>query len=191
MRENKPKRRTLLRDLLLLPAGFGIVHLAVTFFAMSDSRASAYARLSNGLAVNKMMVLGAIQPNAQPLPFWGAGALYALCRFDAKQGPVDVSVTLAGLGWTLGIYNQDGTAAYFAAGNTNKADSITITILPGTDKFLGLTPQALGKQTAAEPRATVSAQKGLIVVRAPDKGAAYTTETVQALALAACTQRAY
>ncbi|MEQ1651275.1 MAG: hypothetical protein ABL897_02175 [Hyphomicrobium sp.] len=174
------------RYLLLLPVAAGIVHLVATFLAMSDTRAAAYERLSSVLPINAMKILPAVKPGQQPLPFLGADAHYAMCRFSSKQGPVDVKALLPDRGWSLGVYNRDGSTAYFASGATGKPISVALTLLPGDDRFLGLSPQALGKPPTTVAQLTISAKAGLIVVRAPDRGAAYRADDEAILAKASC-----
>ncbi|NOT71327.1 MAG: hypothetical protein HOP09_08645 [Hyphomicrobium sp.] len=174
------------RYLLLLPVAAGIVHLIATFLAMNDTRASAYQKLSAVLPANTMKVLPPVKPGQQPLPFLGADAHYAMCSFSSKQGPVDVNALLPDRGWSLGVYNPDGSTVYFASGATGKPITVALTILPGDDRFLGLTPQALGKPAATAAQLTLNARRGLIVVRAPDRGAAYRQGDEAILAKAKC-----
>jgi hypothetical protein len=179
------------RYLLLLPVAAAIVHLIATFMAMSDTRNSAYKRLAQTLPLNAMKVLAPVAPGQQPLPFLGADARYAICRFSARQGPVTVKATLPDLGWTLGVYDSDGSTAYFAAGATGHATSVAVTLLPGDDRFLGLSPQALGKSAGAAPQLTVTAKDGLIVVRAPNRGASLRQGDEVMLAKANCSARSF
>ena len=106
------------RYLLLLPVAAAIVHLIATFMAMSDTRNSAYQRLSAALPLNTMKLLPAVVPGQQSLPFLSPDARYAMCRYSSAKGPIDVKAVLPDLGWTLGVYSVDGTTAYFAAGAT-------------------------------------------------------------------------
>lgn len=179
------------RNVMLVIVGAAVVHLATVFLAMNNLGASAYTRLEAGLAPNKMTVLDPVTPGHQPLQFLGADARYAMCRFDSRQGPIDVSAYLADAGWTLGIYHPDGTSAYFATTQPGKPAVVTLTIVPSPDRFLGVTVQALGKAVNGDPPETVPATSGLIVVRAPQKGSAYIGTAEQGLAKAKCTQRAY
>ena len=178
-----------LRYLLLLPVAAGIVHLIATFMAMADIRGSAYSRLSPALPLNVMQVLQPIGADHQPLPFLSADARYAMCRFSASQGPVDVTALLPDRGWTLGVYNPDGTTAYFAAGSANRATMVSVTLVAGDDRFVGLSPQALGKAADTAPKLSVAAREGLIVVRAPDRGQAFREQDQMVLAKSVCTGR--
>ena len=179
------------RYLLLLPVAIAIVHLVTTFLAMSDTRGSAYQRLSGVLPSNAMKLLPAVAAGQQPLPFLGADARYAMCRFSSRQGPVTVKAVLPDRGWTLGVYNPDGSTAYFAAGATGHPATVALSLIPGDDRFLGLSPQALGKPPTANPQVSVTARDGLIVVRAPDRGASYRQIDDDQLAKASCSGQTF
>jgi hypothetical protein len=173
------------RYLLLLPVAAGIVHLIATFMAMSDTRNSAYAQLAQ-LPLNVMKVQPPVTAGHQLLPFLAPDARYAICRFSARKGPVDVKAVLPGNGWTLGVYYPDGSTGYFAAGATGRPTQVAITLVPGDDRFLGLSPQALGKPAGAQPQVSVIAKDGLVVVRAPDRGASNLPGDEAILAKAVC-----
>lgn len=177
------------RNLLLIAVATAIVHLVVTFMATSDTRGSAYHRLAGALPLNTMQVLQPIAPDHQPLPFLSPEARYAMCSFSSAKGPVQVRAILPDRGWTLGIYNPDGSTAYFAAGAIGRPINVSITILAGDDRFVGLSPTTVG--ATASPDITVAAREGLIVVRAPDRGRAYQKVNEELLAKATCAPRSY
>jgi hypothetical protein len=179
------------RYLLLLPVAAGIVHLLATFIAMSDTRNGAYKRLQSAMPNNSMKILQPITPDHQPLPFLSPDARYAICRFSSRAGPVEVKAVLPDRGWTLGVYHPDGTTAYFAAGSAKGVSAIALTLIAGDDRFMGLSPQALGKQGSTIPGLTVTARDGLIVVRAPDRGAAYRQSDEEILAKASCAAQSF
>ena len=179
------------RYLLLMPVAAAIVHICATFIAMSDTRGSAYKRLAASLPLNTMRLLPPIAAGQQPLPFLSPDARYAICRYSSRQGPVNVKALLPDLGWTLGIYNADGSTAYFAAGSAAHPTTVALTLLPGDDRFLGLSPQALGKPAGANPQVAITAKDGLIVVRAPDRGAATRASEEAIVAKATCSAQAF
>lgn len=179
------------RYLLLVPVAAAIVHIIATFLAMSDTRGSAFKRLGAVLPTNAMKLLPPIAPGQQPLPFMSADARYAICRFTSREGPVSVKAVLPGLGWTLGVYNTDGSTVYFAAGATAHPTNIVLSLLPGDDRFLGLSPQALGKPATVNPELSLTARDGLVVVRAPDRGEALRQSDEAGLAKASCAARPF
>jgi hypothetical protein len=180
------------RYLLLLPVATAVVHLIVTFMAMNDTRGSAFALLAGTLPLNTMTLLPPIAPGQQPLPFLSTDARYSICRFSTVKGPMSVSAVLPDLGWSIGIYNPDGSTAYFATAPAGRPTQIALKIVPGDDRFLGVPPNLPGKAAIPDvPQLIVSAQKGLIVVRAPDKGAPYRQNSEAILSKAACVAQTF
>jgi uncharacterized membrane protein len=163
----------------------GIVHLAVTFLSVNDARGSAYLRLARALPVNKMTIAGAVRPQHQLLPFLAPDARYAFCPFETTDTTMRVRALLPDLGWTIGIYAPDGTNLYFAAASADRETTIDLSIVPADDRFLGLAPA--GAAAGNDPQQAIAAEKGLIVVRAPDKGEPYRSDEQAVLAKASCT----
>jgi uncharacterized membrane protein len=164
----------------------GIVHIVVTFLAVNDSRGSAYSRLARALPKNKMTIAGAITPQHQLLPFLAPDARYAFCPFETVDATMRVRAQLPDLGWTIGIYAPDGTNLYFAAASADRETTIDLSIVPSDDRFLGLPPSGATQQSI-DAQQTIAAAKGLIVVRAPDKGEPYRADEQAILAKASCT----
>ena len=187
----EPIRLFTLRFLAILFCLAGTAHIVSVLAAMRDTSRSAYARLEPALPANTMTIMPAVQPGSQFLPFMSADARYALCHFDSRKGPVAVTAELLDLGWTIAVFNKDGSSAYFAAAPAGRATRVSLTIVPGDDRFMGLSPEAQGKISAAEAPLTVTAKEGLVVVRAPDKGLSYAGEAEAGLARAACAPASY
>lgn len=168
----------------------GIVHLIATFLAVNDARGSAYSRLARSLPQNKMVITEPIAPNRQPLPFLAPDARFAFCLFDTTDTPMRVRALLPDLGWTIGIYAPDGQNLYFAAASAERETTVDLSIVPADDRFLGL-PQAIALPGSVPPpidvQNSIAAHKGLIVVRAPDKGDPYRADEQAVLAKASCT----
>ncbi|HET6390774.1 hypothetical protein [Hyphomicrobium sp.] len=167
----------------------GIVHIGATFLTVNDTRASAYARLAHSLPQNTMVITDPIAPNHQPLPFLAPDARFAFCLFDTTDTPIRVRALLPDLGWTIGIYAPDGQNLYFAAASAERETTIDLSIVPADDRFLGL-PQAVALPGSTLPpidhQNSIAAQKGLVVVRAPDKGEPYRGDEKAVLAKASC-----
>jgi hypothetical protein len=171
------------RLLMIFVLVAGIVHIALTFLAVNDKRGSAYARLSHAYAKNKMTIADAVAPNHQPLPFLAPDARYAFCPFETANGTLRVQALLPDLGWTVGVYAPDGTNLYFAAASGDRETMIDLSIIPSDDRFLGLPTTS---DTGVDPQQRIAAGKGLIVVRAPDKGEPYRADELAALSKASC-----
>ncbi|RUO99190.1 hypothetical protein [Hyphomicrobium sp.] len=160
----------------------GIVHLVATFLAVNDTRRSAYSRLTQEYPANTMTIADAVAPQHQPLPFMAPDARYAFCPFETKNGTMRVRALLPDLGWTVGVYSPDGTNLYFAAASADRETTIDLSIVPSDDRFMGLPATSAG----VDPQQTIAAAKGLIVVRAPDKGEPYRSDELVALSKASC-----
>lgn len=172
------------RLLLIFFLVAGIVHLVATFLAVNDARGSAYTRLARAFPKNKMTIADAVAPRHEPLPFLAPDARYAFCPFETVDGTMRVRALLPDLGWTIGVYSPDGTNLYFAAASADRETTIDLSIVPSDDRFLGL-PNT-DATANIDPQQTIAAAKGLVVVRAPDKGEPYRADELTALAKASC-----
>lgn len=181
-----PIRLFSLRFVAILVCLTGIAHIVSTFASMRDTSRSAHSRLTPALTANTMTIMPPVTPATQFLPFLSSDARYSVCRFDARQAAVSVNAELLDRGWTVGVYNSDGSSAYFSAAPAGRITHIALTIVAGDDRFMGLTPEARGKITSAEAPLTVTAKEGLVVVRAPDKGLAYAAQTAADLSRSTC-----
>jgi uncharacterized membrane protein len=162
----------------------GIVHLIVTFLAVNDARGSAYTRLAGAFPKNQMTIADPVSPQRQPLPFLGPDARYAFCPFETADATMRVRALLPDLGWTVGVYAPDGTNLYFAAASADTETVIDLSIVASDDRFQGLPVR--GARANADPQQTIAAVKGLIVVRAPDKGEPYRADEIADLSKASC-----
>lgn len=164
----------------------GILHILTTFAAPSLATATAYDRLAIALPPNAMRVLPPITAGDQPLPFLAPDGRYAMCRFDARHGSVSVKAGLPGPGWSLALYNSDGTNFYTAVSPPGRRIEVSLLLTPGEDRFQGLTPEARGERRVADTTLTITADKGLAVIEAPDQGAAYAARNLEELKRAQC-----
>jgi uncharacterized membrane protein len=178
--------------IIAAPVAAGILHICATLAAPYLTAASAYSRLAPALPVNRMQLLNASSPGAEPLPFLSPDARYAMCRFDTSGGPVTVSSTLPpDIGWTLTVMNPQGDNIYAAASVPTRPTPIQLALVPSEEAFLGVTPEARGIARDAQQPAAVAATRGIIVVRGPDKGFAYQRHVEAILKDARCTARAF
>jgi uncharacterized membrane protein len=173
------------RLILIFVLVAAIVHVVKTFLAVNDQRNAAYARLEHELPHNTMTIANPVTPQHQILPFLAPDARYAFCPFETGNSPLRVRAFHPDLGWTIGIYAPDGTGIYFAAASADRETTIDLTIIPSDDRFLGLPDQTPGRP-GSDNGQTIAAPKGLIVVRAPDKGSPYRSEENAILAQASC-----
>jgi uncharacterized membrane protein len=165
-----------------------IAHIVATFLAVSNQSGTAYARLANVLPQNTMTISDPVSPHHEPLAYLAPDARYAFCPFNTADTTMRVKAVLPDVGWTIGIYAPDGTSLYFAAASADRETTIDLSIVPADDRFLGL-PRESAEQQAVDADQTISAPKGLIVVRAPDRGEPYRDQARAMLAKASCVAR--
>ena len=178
--------------IIAAPVAAGILHICATFAAPYLTGASAYSRLAPALPINKMQVLHPITPGKEPIPFLSPDARYAMCRFDTSQGPVDVKATLPpDAGWTVTVHSPQGDNLYAAASTPGRVTPILLVLVPSNDRFLGVTPEALGISRGTQPPLAVSATQGIVVVRGPDNGFAYRPRALAGLKEARCSGRTF
>lgn len=184
------KRLTFIRPDLRLVfaalAAMGILHICATLAAPYMMGRSAFDRLKPMLPLNRVVVLPAVTPDSQPLPFLTPDVRYAMCRYDSALAPVTVSVELPGKGWSLALHTPTGDNVYAATGEDERVTSLRLRILPTSDRFMGLTPEALGVADTSEKPQVVRSDRGIIVLRAPDRGRAYIPLTEASLAQFTC-----
>lgn len=154
-------------------AAMGILHVCATLAAPMIMGRSAFDRLSPILPVNSVVVLPAVTPETQPLPFMTPDVRYAMCRYDTSQAPVSVTVTLPGKGWSLAFHAPEGDNVYAATGEDERVTSLRLRIMQTDERFMGLTPESLGVADTSEKPQVVRSERGIIVLRAPDRGRAY------------------
>ena len=182
-----PWLQTRLRVLLLAIITAGILHIVATLVAPRLAGGTPYARLAPVVPLHKFQVLAPITPANQPLAFMAPDVRYGMCRYDTGKGPVTVSARLPGRGWALALYTPEGDNFYTAAGQDGQPTDIVLQLTPVADRFLGLTPEARGKAGDAVTSLDIATDRGLVVVRAPDRGIAYQADTDAALKRASCT----
>lgn len=169
MRLRFPRRETL----RLFTAGLiaaAIVHILATLAAPYVNTSTALARLSGRVPTNQMVVLPPVTPGSQQLPFQLPDFRYAVCRFDTTQGPVQVRAHLASPGWVLTVTSALGDSVYSVQAQERTRNDVNLLLVPPGERFVGLVgePANFGALTLAQP-----STRGLVVVHAPNAGAAF------------------
>lgn len=181
-----------LRFLSLFVVTAAIAHLLTAFYLSEQDSRSAYTKLAASIEpltfhkIDNTSLRSSGYGKAARLPFLGADAINIVCVFSSEQAPVWVQAELPDRAWTAGVYRDDGTTAYFATAIAGRPTTIDLKIVPDVERFQGLTPQARGRASSGPPPINVVTAKGLIVIRAPDRGASYRNEQDTVLAKAAC-----
>ncbi len=171
--------------------GIGILHILATLVAPQMASRSAYARLSPTLPLHAMTTLPPVTPAAQPLPFLSPATRLAFCRYDTSKGPVSLTATLPGPGWLLSLHTPAGANIYSATGQDGRPIELKLRIVPSAERFMGLTPEALGTASTRDSQQTVESARGIAIVQAPDRGEAYRPFVEATLAAARCRAEAF
>jgi uncharacterized membrane protein len=165
----------------------GVLHILATLATPHLIPASGYTLLARELPRNTMQILPPVTPDAQPLPFLSPDARYAVCRFDTKDGAVALSALLPEPGWLLALYSPSGDNFFTSvASPTQQRPEVSILLVPGEETW-----RSGGTSAAAtnETTLTIPANKGLAVIRAPDRGDAYSARVLAELKRAKCQYR--
>jgi uncharacterized membrane protein len=160
----------------------GIVHICATFFAALSATGEAYRQLVEKLPVNTMTVLPLQAPGRQILPFLPPDALYAMCRYDLSGGPLAVSATVPAAGWALSVHTPEGSNFYVLPGQRQRRTEVSFLLVPSEPDTLPIPRRA----SATESQIASPTLEGLVVLRAPLRGLAWTDETEGTLRRASC-----
>ena len=164
-----------------------IVHIMLTFAWPSLRGQRAFAKVNPPLPVNQMRLLPPTSTKTQVLPFQAPDMRYAICRFDASDSAIVTRASLPEPGWTFSIHGTNGETVYVITGQEQRRTDIALLLLPPGDRFLGVLPEArLGSGLS---QLQLSIKEGIIMLRAPNKGAAYNAEVDAELVKASCLAR--
>jgi uncharacterized membrane protein len=174
----------LIRALLCGIVAAGIVHICATLATPHVVGPGPYKRMAEHLPVNRMMVVGAPTPKSQLLPFQEADMLFAVCSYDARQGPVVVRAVLPAAGWTLALYSPAGDNFYIMPGQDQRSVEMNAMLIAGDDETI-IPSDARAGNVRLTP-VQLPAPEGLLVIRAPLKGESFRAEVEAALSRASC-----
>jgi uncharacterized membrane protein len=163
----------------------GIVHICATFLAPVYTSGHAYRLLADQLPPNRMTVLPQQAPGRQILPELPPDVLYAMCRYDLRQGAVAVRATVLGPGWALSVHTPWGTNFYVLPGQRDRSTDVSFLLVPSAPEAALSLPR---RQGPADTQIASPTLEGIIVLRAPIRGLAWIAEIESILQRASCTQ---
>lgn len=178
------------RMLATAACAIGVLHILATLATPQLAPAQAFSRLTGGVPLHTMTILPAITPATQKIPFMAADAIYAICPFDTNKGDVAVNANLPAPGWALALYSPEGENFYVAVAQPGRPTTVSLLLMATDDRFTGLTPQARGLSPRDAAQLKVPADRGFVLVRAPDQGLAYRQKNLSTLKTARCTPQA-
>jgi uncharacterized membrane protein len=165
----------------------GVIHIVTIFAIPMLGTGSAYEHLRWQLTPNKMQQMAVDPTNAaiKMPPFLSPDMRYAICRYDIVSGPVAVSAVLLDVGWSLALYTPQGDNFYATPGQDGRPVAVEFLLVPASDRLINLTP-GVRRADVNATQVTSPQREGLIVIRAPNKGAAFQVSTQAALNKATC-----
>ena len=164
----------------------GIVHILVTLAIPYYSPKTPFRMLAATLPLNQMTIAPATTSRSQLLPYMTPQVRHAFCRYDIHRGPVRISARLLDPSWTLAFYTPQGDNFHTVTGLATRTNDVTFDLVRPADRFWGLFSFRKAVRTD-RPTVETPQKTGLVVLRAPVNGTAFTSQTVKALELARCT----
>lgn len=162
----------------------GIVHICATLAAPMVTSRHAFLQLRDQLPANQMIVLPPQAPDRQLAPYLQPHMLYAICRYDLSGGPVAVRATVGEAGWALTLHAPQGENFYVLPGQPLRRTEVSLLLVPrGPDALL--LPRA---ETTSDTPVVSPSREGLVVLRAPLRGLAWSAEAEAMVKRASCTQ---
>jgi uncharacterized membrane protein len=184
---NMPKWTRQIGWRTVLGAGLlaGIVHISTTLAVPLIGPGNAFRKIRDTLPVNQMVFLPAPTPGNQLLPYMAADALYAVCRYDLRAAPLNISAVLADRGWTLSLHNTQGDNFYVLPAQQLRNGEVNFVVVPEAERGLDL--GSARRQGALDSQIDAPSLEGLVLIRAPLRGLAWKAETEAKLKRASCT----
>jgi uncharacterized membrane protein len=161
----------------------GIVHIGATFAASIHTGGHAYRMLLDQLPPSDMAVLPQQAPGKQILPELPPDMLYAMCRYDLHQGAVAVRATVLGPGWALSVHTPLGSNFYVLTGQAEHSTDVSFVLVPSAPDAALSVPR---HNSARDTQIASPSLEGVVVLRAPIRGFAWTAEAEAILKRASC-----
>jgi len=162
-----------------------IIHIIVTLSAAGFGEAKAYRILTRDRPINQVTFAPIVSASTQPLPFFGADALYSYCPYDASSARIRVSAILPEAGWSLSIHTPKGENFYYVAGTDTRITDVKLRLAPPGNVFAhGATE--VGDTAVGLPTIKLPNVRGVIVLRTPIRGVAYQRQADEARAGFSC-----
>src|SRR5262245_29945906 len=152
----------------------GIVHICAVFAASYYTGGHAYNVLVGRLPPNRMVVLPPQTAGRQILPELPADTLYAMCRYDLHQGAVAVRAAVLGPGWALSVHTPLGSNFYVFPGQAARSIDVSFLIVPIAPDAAAAIPT---RDSSADAQIASPSLEGVVVLRGPIRGQAWTAET--------------
>ena len=176
---------------LITLAVFGaVIHICIILTMPYVSKGDAWGRLETTSKINELAILpDASSPN-RPFAFMAPDVLYATCRYDLTDGPLQLRSPLPNDLWSIALYNRYGENYYLISGRDVQSNAVNLLVV--NDKTIDNDKQEeqniSQSGTNAQRDITISAPSKtcIIVIRAPLPTPAFNDEVSAQLAKAYC-----
>jgi uncharacterized membrane protein len=161
----------------------GVIHITFTLWVATFGRNPTFERLRGELPANRAVVLPPGDARTAAVPYLAPDMQYAMCRYDLSAGPVTLQASLPDPGWSLTVHTPQGDNFYAISAAKDKPTSLTFEIVWTAD------PPLRGDGIASDVTSTrlnSPTQQGLVIVRAPLRGLAWSGLTQTELAATKC-----
>lgn len=164
----------------------GIIHIAVIMSLPYLTTHDAWARLKPITPVNSMVPIPINDPKVA-LPLMTTDMRYAVCRYDVSKGRLIVQADLLDDYWSIAIYTRNAQNFYVIDGRDVRRSEVEL-LLSTEFKSAGPAEVKAGEGETDDGAIRVSAadSQGLVIVRAPLLGTAYSDRAEQGLKRASC-----
>ena len=177
----------LLTTLLVFAAA---VHISIILLMPYLSLGNAYSRLEPIASINKLSILTAGEKHVEPLPFMAPDILYAACRYDISEGPLELRTPIPNDLWSIAVYNRLGENYYLMSGRDVQSRTVNMLLVEqktiDPEKQQQQDKSAAGNKELREVTVSALSKTGVIIVRAPVPNPAYYEEVTQLLKTAFC-----
>lgn len=162
----------------------GVIHIAAILGLPYLGERDAWARLAALSSENQVYVLPPGEHDA-PLPLMAPDIGYAFCRFDLTNKNVLVKAEFPERTWSAAVYTRQGENFYLISGADAKRKDLRLLIVPrarlpeeaSTEK----SEEGDEQNIVIAPAAT-----GIVLIRAPIRGAAYKQRVLDVLRNVSC-----
>ena len=161
--------RMILRNWRLLAAAVtaaGIVHLWTTLAAVHNNAVPGFIQLAEELPVNRISYLPEVTPENQKLPFMMPDVRYAVCRYDATNGPIRIRAHVPGPGWSLSLHSPIGDNFLYVPGTDDRATNVNL-LLRAPKRNIEVKSFGTSTPTQGSPEINLKSPIGVAIYKAP------------------------
>ncbi len=154
------------------------------------SKGDAWGRLERTSKINQLTILPDASSSHRPFAFMAPDVLYAACRYELTDGPLQFRSPLPNDLWSIALYNRYGENYYLISGRDVQSNLVNLLVV--NDKTIDNEKQEeqniaqSGNNTQRDITISAPSKTGMIVIRAPVPTPAFYSEVSALLTKAYC-----